>query len=78
VTEPQILTMASEVCASRPDALTMMCTNVRAAQLAPRIEASLGVPFYDSVSTVVWQSLRMAGYDTREVQGWGPLFLDVA
>ncbi|MGB6007366.1 maleate cis-trans isomerase family protein, partial [Castellaniella sp.] len=40
VTEPQILTMASEVCASRPDALTMMCTNVRAAQLAPRIEAS--------------------------------------
>ena len=32
---------------------------------------------YDSVATVVWKSLKLAGVDTRRVKGWGSLFREV-
>lgn len=77
VTEQQIEEMASDVASGRPDAIAVMCTNIRAAQLAPKLEASLGIPFYDSVSTVVWKSLALAGYDVGAVRDWGSLFQEV-
>lgn len=77
VTEQQIEEMACDVSSSKPDAITVMCTNIRAAQLAPKLEDSLGIPFYDSVSTVVWKSLSMAGYDVEAVRNWGSLFQEV-
>ena len=40
-------------------------------------DVSTGIPFYDTVSTVVWKQLRMAGVDTRQVKGWGRLFQEV-
>ena len=33
-----------------------------------------GVPVYDTVSTTVWKSLKMAGIDTGRVKGWGRIF----
>ncbi|MER1966575.1 aspartate/glutamate racemase family protein [Castellaniella sp. GW247-6E4] len=78
VTEAQILEMAGEVAAQRPDAMTVMCTNLKGAQLAARIEEETGIPLYDSVSTVVWKSLLMAGFDVRAVKGWGSLFQKVS
>ncbi|HUH40240.1 MAG TPA: aspartate/glutamate racemase family protein [Castellaniella sp.] len=74
VTEAQILEMARDVATQRPDAMTVMCTNLKGAQLAARIEAETGIPLYDSVATVVWKSLLMAGYDVRKLEGWGQLF----
>jgi maleate isomerase len=78
VTEAQILEMTRAVAAARPDCITTFCTNLKAAHLVPRIEAELGIPMYDSVSTAVWKSLRMCGVDTRRVTGWGSLFSEVA
>lgn len=57
-----------------PQCLTTFCTNLRAAQLAPQIEAELGLPLFDTVSTAVWKSLQIAGVDTGRVQGWGRWF----
>lgn len=74
VTPDQILRMALEVASRRPDAMTVMCTNLKGAQLAERIEKETGIPLYDSVSTVVWDALRIAGADTQEIRGWGQLF----
>lgn len=72
----QIVAMAHEVAEARPQCLTTFCTNLRAAQLVPELEASLGLPVYDTVSTAVWKSLRLCGVDTRRVQGWGRLFTE--
>lgn len=74
VTPEQIMVMSREVAQARPQCITTFCTNLRAAPLAGALEAELGIPVYDTVSTAVWQSLRFCGVDTRRVQGWGSLF----
>ena len=79
VSEAQVRHMAAELmdgpAGSRPQALTVLCTNVRGAPLAVGLEALYGVPVYDSISTVVWKALRLAGVDTRPLAPrWGRLF----
>jgi maleate isomerase len=77
VSEAQILEMSRAVATAKPDCITTFCTNLKAAHLVPRIEAELGIPMYDTVSTAVWKSLRMCGVDTRRIAGWGSLFSEV-
>ena len=77
VTEDQIRAMVREVAKSRPEAISTFCTNLKAAHLVEELEAETGVPIYDTISTVVWKSLRIAGYDTTLVKGWGRLFQEV-
>lgn len=79
VTAAQIRDMAERLMAgpvsAQPEALTILCTNVRAAHLAVELEAQYGVPVFDSVSTVVWKALRLAGVETASMQRrWGGLF----
>jgi maleate isomerase len=42
----------------------------------PELEAELGIPIYDTVSTAVWKALRICGVDTRRVEGWGRMFAE--
>lgn len=77
VEEDTILRMARDVARKEPKAITTFCTNLRAAQLVPQLEAELGLPVYDTIATVVWKSLRLAGYDTTRLTGWGRLFQEV-
>jgi maleate isomerase len=73
--EPDTLRrMLREVARQRPDAMTIMCTNLHGAQLVDEMERELGIPIYDSVSTVVWKALRTIGADLGSVKGWGGLF----
>ena len=73
--EPDTLrALLREAAKARPAALTVMCTNLGAAQLAAELERELDIPIYDSVATVVWKALKTIGVDTRSVQGWGRLF----
>jgi maleate isomerase len=74
VTAGQIREMALEVAKARPRAITTFCTNLRAAPLAAALEDELGIPVYDTISTVVWKCMRLAGVDTGRVSGWGSLF----
>jgi maleate isomerase len=74
VTAGQLKQMTDEVAAAKPDAIAIVCTNMRGAPLAEELEAAHGVPVYDSVSTTVWKSLKVAGVDTRRVKGWGRIF----
>ncbi len=73
-----IRTMVREVMsgpeAERPQAVAIFCTNLRGAPLAAELEAELGVPVYDTIATVVWKALRLAGIDTSRVVGWGSVF----
>lgn len=63
---------------TRPEALTIFCTNLAGAPLVEEMEQELGVPIYDSTATVVWKALRMAGADTRRITRWGRLFRELA
>ena len=69
--------MAREVARAKPEAIAIYCTNMRGAPLAESLEAELGIPVYDTVSTVLWKSLKLAGVDTRRITGWGSLFREV-
>jgi maleate isomerase len=73
----EIRVMVREVARSRPQAITIFCTNLRGAPLVEELEAEIGIPIYDTISTVVWKSLQLAGVDTRRVQGWGRLFREL-
>ena len=77
VTEGQVSDMVREVAAARPKAISTFCTNLNAARVVPTLERELGIPIYDTVSTAVWKSLKVAGVDTRLVKGWGRLFDEV-
>jgi maleate isomerase len=66
--------MTKEVAAAKPDAIAIVCTNMRGAPLAVELEAKYGIPIYDTVSTTVWKSLKIAGVDSRRVKGWGRIF----
>lgn len=57
-----------------PDAMTVMCTNLRAAPLVDRLEQDLNIPIYDSVAVVVWKALQILGHPAGTVKGWGRLF----
>ncbi len=70
--------MLREAAKARPEAMTVMCTNLHAAQLVEEMERELGIPIYDSVATVVWKALKTIDVDPRGLKGWGRLFREVA
>ncbi len=74
VTEAQLERMAREVAGAAPQAIAVVCTNLRAAPLAPKLEAALRCPVYDSVATALWKGLILAGGDPAGIAEWGGLF----
>lgn len=78
VSADQIRAMAREVAKAKPEAITLFCTNLRGAPLVEELEREIGIPVYDTIPTVLWKSLKIAGVDPKRVQGWGRLFREVA
>ena len=74
----QLRVMVREVAKAQPQAITILCTNLRGAPLVEALEAELGIPIYDSIATVVWKSLQLVGADPTRVRGWGRLFAEAA
>jgi maleate isomerase len=73
-TEAEIEGMIRRVAETGPDAISIMCTNMRGAAIAPRLESELGIPIIDSTAAAVWGGLVAAGADPARVEGWGGLF----
>ena len=73
-TDEQIAAMCREVAKEKPQAICVFCTNFRGAVIAERIERETGIPVYDTVSTAVWKSLKVAGADPAMINGWGSIF----
>jgi maleate isomerase len=72
---PEMLAgMIRAVGAEQPDAIGVICTNLQAAPLVAALEREIGVPIYDTIATVVWKSLKLAGVDAARVTGWGRVF----
>lgn len=78
VPEATLAEMIRAVAADKPDAIGVICTNLKAAPIVAALEREIGIPIYDTIATVVWKSLKMAGADPTGVTGWGRLFADPA
>ena len=74
VTPDRIEALIRAVAADKPDAIAMLCTNMRGAPLVSELEAEYDIPIHDSIAVTVWQSLKLAGVDARRMQGWGRTF----
>ena len=74
VPQATLRTLMQEAATGGAQAITTFCTNLHAASLAHELEASLGLPLLDTVSTTVWGMLRLAGADPAAIQGWGQLY----
>jgi maleate isomerase len=70
----RIEALIREVAADRPDAIAVLCTNMRGAALVSELEAEFDIPIHDSVAVTVWKSLKLVGVDPTRVQGWGRVF----
>jgi len=69
--------MVREVAQARPQAITLLCTNLGGAPLVEELEQEVGLPIYDSVAVALWGSLRAAQVDPAGVKGWGSLFRNI-
>ena len=74
ISADEMRAMTRDVAAAKPDAIAIVCTNMRGAPLARELEAKYGIPVYDTVATTVWKSLQVAGVETKRVKGWGEIF----
>jgi maleate isomerase len=74
ISEDQVEAMCREVAAQGAKAISIICTNMRGAALAPDLEAELDVTIYDSISVVVLRALELAGIEPGLLAPWGRNF----
>lgn len=78
IAEDRVAEMCRTVAAAnpdaRPDAIAIVCTNMRGARRAAALEAELDIPILDSVAVTLWGCLRRAGVETRALRDHGRLF----
>lgn len=74
VTEHRIEEMCRSVAAQGCDAIAIVCTNMRGARVAARLEREIDIPVLDSVAVTLWASLRTAGAPRAPYAAWGHLF----
>jgi maleate isomerase len=70
-TDDQILDMAQQLGALRPEAILILCTNLRGAPLVERLECDLGAPVLDSVVLGLLGGLRSISVDFSHVSHAG-------
>jgi maleate isomerase len=74
VPEATLADMVRDVARVGCDAVAIVCTNLKGAKLALRLEQELDVPVYDSITVTVWKSLALAGVESGSLSAWGGLF----
>jgi maleate isomerase len=74
VTEDEVARLIEDVAREGCDAVAVLCTNMRGAGLAERLERELGVKVLDSIAVTLWGCLAATGVDPARITGWGSLF----
>jgi maleate isomerase len=74
VPEAEVARLCEEVVREGSDAVVVLCTNMRGAALAERLEQKLGVGVFDSIAVTLWACLIATGVDPSVIHGWGSLF----
>lgn len=74
INESTLDNMVDEVVALKVQAVTTLCTNLRAAHRVLHWEQRHGLPVFDTVSTVIWDMLHTLEIDTTPLKSWGIMF----
>jgi maleate isomerase len=74
VTEDNIEAMCRDVAEAKPDAIAIVCTNMRGPLVAAALEKELGIPVLDSVSFTLWGCLRELDIPTEKLSHFGSMF----
>ena len=74
IASAEIEAMIRAVAADGPDAIAVICTNMDATRLAPRVEASIGIPVLDSIACALWGALEALQIDKSPLHPAGALF----
>lgn len=74
ITEERIGDMCADVAVAAPDAIAIVCTNMRGALVGAEVERRLNIPVYDSVSTTLWGCLRALDVPTTPLARFGSMF----
>lgn len=74
VTEAEIAAMCREVAMAKPDAIAIVCTNMRGPMIAPQLEEELGIPVLDSVAFALWGCLAETRVDMQRLARFGRMF----
>lgn len=74
VGEPEIEGMLTRVALGSPDASLVLCTNMRGAPLAKRLEDATKTPVIDSLAATIWKCLDMLDLDTDALAPWGEIY----
>jgi maleate isomerase len=74
ISEGAIEQMIRAVVTDGCDAVAILCTNMRGAALARRLETELGVPIYDSVAVTLRSSLDRLDVPMTALHDWGQVF----
>ena len=74
VSETTIEAMCERVAAARPDAIAIVCTNMRGPLVAAALEQRLGIPVLDSVAFTLWGCLDAVGVPMEKLRGFGSIF----
>jgi maleate isomerase len=77
VPEAEVARLIEEVVHEGCDAVAVLCTNMRGAAIAERLERTLGVPVFDSIAVTLWACLVATGADPSRIRGWGSLFTNL-
>lgn len=59
---------------ARPEAIAIVCTNMRGPLVAAALERRLGIPVLDSVAFTLWGCLDAIGVPTEKLAGFGSIF----
>jgi maleate isomerase len=74
VREADVARFCEEVVREGSDAVAIVCTNMRGAGAAERLERKLGAGIFDSIAVTLWACLVAAGVDPSVIRSWGGLF----
>jgi maleate isomerase len=74
VPEADVARLCEEVVGEGSDAVAIVCTNMRGAGAAERLERKLGAGIFDSIAVTLWACLVAADVDPSIIRGWGGLF----
>jgi maleate isomerase len=66
--------MCREVAAEGPEAIAIVCTNMRGPSVVRPIEDAFGIPVLDSIAITLWGALQALGVSTAPIAPAGRLF----
>lgn len=74
IPESTVADLYADVATGNAQAVIGVCTNMKGARVARKVEVRSGLLVLDSVSVTLWLALRTLGVDMSELSDWGHIF----